>query len=91
MHNSMGSNVETLTKIINDEVEALEFKVADTFKKPNVPLKDLKIKSQVLIACIVRNRHVLLPDGNEVILPKDNIVLVTTRSGLNDLNDILEG
>lgn len=90
MHNSMGSNVETLTKIINDEVEALEFRVADTFKKPNIPLKDLKIKSQVLIACIVRNRHVLFPDGNEVILPKDNIVIVTTRSGLDDLNDILE-
>ena len=90
MHNSMGSNVETLTKIINDEVEALEFRVADTFKKPNIPLKNLKIKSQVLIACIVRGRHVLFPDGNEVILPKDNIVLVTTRSGLDDLNDILE-
>ena len=71
--------------------EAARKALADTFKKPNVPLKDLKIKSQVLIACIVRNRHVLLPDGNEVILPKDNIVLVTTRSGLNDLNDILEG
>lgn len=91
MHNSMGSNVETLKKIINDEVEALEFRVVDTFKKTNIPLKNLKIKSQVLIACIVRGRKLLFPDGNEVILPKDNIILVTTRSGLDDLNDILEG
>lgn len=90
MHNSMGSNVETLTKIINDEVEALEFKVTDTFKKTNIALKDLRIKSRVLIACIVRNQHVLFPDGNEVILPKDSIVIVTTRSGLEDLNDIIE-
>ena len=90
MNNSMGSNVETLTRIINDEVEALEFRVADTFEKPNIPLKNLKIKSQIIIACIVRNNKVLFPDGNEVILPKDNIVLVTTRSGLEDLNDILE-
>ena len=90
MHNSMGSNVETLTKIVNDEVEALEFRVSDTFKKPNIALKDLRIKSQILLACIVRNNKVRFPDGNEVILPKDNIILVTTRTGLNDLNDILE-
>ena len=90
MNNSMGSNVEALTRIVNDEVEALEFRVADTFKMTNIPLKDLRIKSQILIACIVRNNRVLFPDGNAVILPKDNIVLVTTRSGLEDLNDILE-
>ena len=39
MHNSIGSNVEALTRIINDEVEALEFRVVDTFKKPNIPSK----------------------------------------------------
>ena len=54
------------------------------------PLKDLRIKSKILLACIVRNNKVRFPDGNEVILPKDNIILVTTRTGLNDLNDILE-
>ena len=90
MQNSIGSNVEALTKIINDEVEALEFRVVSTFKKTNIPLKDLHIKSQVLLACIVRNNKVIFPDGNEVILPKDNIVVVTTRTGFNDLNDILE-
>lgn len=91
MNNSMGSNVETLTRIVNDEVEALEFKVTDTFKFLNRPIKNLKLKSQTMIACMIRNHHVLYPDGNEVILPGDNIIIITTRSGFNDLNDIFEG
>ena len=78
-------------KDLNVSEDIKKLKVVDSFKKTNIPLKDLRIKSQVLLACIVRNNKVLFPDGNEVILPKDNIVLVTTRTGFNDLNDILEG
>lgn len=90
MHNSMGSNIEALTRIIDDKVEVLEFRVNDSFKKTNIPLKALKIKPQILIVCIVRQGHLIFPDGNESIQPKDNIVVVTTNSGLDDLNDILE-
>ena len=88
MENERGSEFKTLYRLVGKKVEALEFVIPKATNYTSVPLKDLKIKSQILLACIVRNNKVRFPDGNEVILPKDNIILVTTRTGLNDLNDI---
>lgn len=90
MQNSMGSNVEALTRIVSNQVEALEFHVNDTFKYHDIPLKDLRLKSNVLIACVMRDGHILFADGNTEIKSQDNVIVVTTRTGLDDLMDIFE-
>lgn len=90
MQNSMGSNVEALTRIVNNQVEALEFHVSSSFKYLDIPLKDLPIKSSVLVACIVRKGHIIFPDGNATIQSQDNVIVVTTRTGLDDLMDIFK-
>ena len=62
MQNSAGSsNVETLHKLVNEQIEALEFKVREKSSVVGVPLKDLKTKSEVLVATIIRNGRVIIP------------------------------
>lgn len=90
MQNSLGSNVEALSRIVNNQVEALEFKVCDKFRYHDIPLKDLKFIPNLLIACLTRNGNMIFPDGNESIHIGDSVIVVTTQSGLNDLIDIIQ-
>ena len=89
LQNSMGSNVETLYRIVNDKVEALEFKVCDNSKVINIPLIDLPIKENLLICCINRNGDIIIPRGNDILYPNDTVIVVTSNRGLNDIEDIL--
>ena len=53
------------------------------------PLMKLQIAPDVLIAAVLHDREVSIPGGNTVIEAGDHAVLVTTRSGLRNLDDIL--
>ncbi len=88
--NSSGSNVETVHKLANDQVEALEFTVAPDSKVINIPLSELPLRSHVLISLINRNGEMIFPRGNDVILPGDSVIVITTRIGFKDLSEILE-
>ena len=72
------------------QVEALEFRVGERSRCVGVPLRDLKTRQSVLIASILRGDDFTIPDGSASMLPGDRIVVVTTESGLNDLDAILE-
>ena len=89
-NNSRGSNVVTLHKLVNNKVEALEFVAKENKKLLNICLKDLKLKSNILIAGIIREGKAIIPNGNDMILENDNVIVVTTNQFLDDLNEILE-
>ena len=84
------SSVQTLYKLLGGQVEALEFKINLDFWGVGVPLKDLKIKSNSLIACIIRNHKVIYPGGNDSIEMGDRIVVVTKRDHISSINEIFE-
>ena len=90
INNTRGSNVNTLYKLVNNKVEAIEFKAKENNKLVNIPLKDLKLKQNILIAAIIHENQVIIPSGNDVISLADNVIVVTTNQFLKDLNEILE-
>ena len=90
MGNSLGSNVETLYHILDGQAEALEFAVKETPQVTGVPLAQLELKDNLLIACINRNRQIMIPRGQDTIQPGDTVIVVTTAKGLKDLKDILK-
>jgi trk system potassium uptake protein TrkA len=53
-------------------------------------LKTLKLKKDILIAIIIRGGRIVYPTGEDAIQPDDSIVVVTTRSGINEISDILQ-
>jgi trk system potassium uptake protein TrkA len=90
INNTRGSNVRTLYKLVNNKVEALEFKAKENKRLINIPLRDLKLKENILIAAIIHENEVIIPSGNDVISVDDNVIVVTTNQYLKDLNEILE-
>lgn len=91
MGNSLSSNVETLYHILDGRAEALEFAVRETSPVTGIPLSELRLKKNLLIACINRNGEVHIPRGQDVIQPGDTVIVVTTVKGLTDLRDIAAG
>lgn len=87
--NSIGSNVQNLYRFYEDRVEALEFNIHENPRLTGIPLQDLNLKSDLLICCITRNNKVIIPGGQDMILPGDSVVVVTTRMGLQDAQDII--
>ncbi|BBF42483.1 Trk system potassium uptake protein TrkA [Lachnospiraceae bacterium KM106-2] len=90
MQNSLGSNVETLYKIIENKAEALEFIIRGNSDIVGVPLENLKLKKDIIIACIHHKNCIIIPKGQDIIQEGDSVIVVTTRSGLNDISDIIE-
>lgn len=89
MQNSMGSNIETLHKIVADKAEALEFRVRGDSPVLGIPLEKLRTRNNLLVACINRNGRIIMPRGKDTLEAGDTVIIVTTHTGLNDLKDIL--
>lgn len=90
VNNARGNNVIALHKLVNNKVEALEFLAKENANLLNKPLKDLKLKKNILIAAIIKNNDVIIPSGNDFIGLNDKVIVVTTNQFLNDLSEILE-
>lgn len=89
MKNSMRSNnVVTLHTMINDQVEAVEFKVKEDSSIVGIPLKNFKRRDGLIVASIIRGTQIIIPSGNDTIEKGDNVVVVTTKKHLTDLNQI---
>ncbi len=84
------SSVQTLYKIVNDEVEALEFIATKKTKFLDTPLMDLKTLDNLLIVAVIRGNELIVPKGNTVIKENDHVIIVTVEHQINTLNDIIE-
>lgn len=89
MQNSYGSNVETLYRMVDNQVEALEFNVDKEARVTKATLGELKIKKNTLICCIKRDKTIIRPTGRDIIMPGDSVIVVTTNRGLNGIDEIL--
>lgn len=89
MENSLSSDhIETLYRLVDDKLEALEFIAKEHAVYINIPLKQLPLKENILVACIVRKRKTIIPDGDEIILAGDSVIIVT-KNPVNKLADII--
>ena len=90
LQNSKGSNVQSLYRLVHGKVEALEFAAKKDNKLYGKPLKELSIKKNCLVACIMRKGRAIIPNGNDCIELGDNVVVVTTHKDFSDLSEIFE-
>lgn len=90
MHNSMGSNIETLYRLNDNRVEALEFLIREDCPFVGVALQDLRLKKNLLVCSINHRGNITTPNGQSVMSVGDTVVVVTTQTGFHDIRDILE-
>ena len=55
----------------------------------NKTIEELKLKDNIIIACINRNGSIIIPNGKDKIFADDTVVIVTTNKGFKDIRDIL--
>lgn len=89
-NSNMSNSVQRLYKLLNNRVEALEFYVAkdESSEFIGIQLRDLKLKNEVLIACIIRGTDLIYPKGDDTINAGDIVIVVTTNTSLKALEDI---
>lgn len=87
--NTSGGSVITLYRIGDGEAEAMEFFINEDAPFLNIPIAELKLKPNILIASIIRVRKVIIPMGNDHIEKGDTVVvIVPAQSAVSDIRDI---
>lgn len=88
--NAQYSNIETLHRLLDNKVEAIEFNIINSTKAVGISLAKLKTKPNLIIAYIIRNNKLIFPNGDDVLKIGDNVIVVTTQNYLEDIDDIVE-
>ena len=88
--NAKGSTMSTLYRFCDNRVEAIVFEIKESSKSIGIPLKNLEIFPNILLAGILRGEEVIYPGGNDMIEVNDKVMVVTTRKGVEDFDDILK-
>ena len=91
MQNSQGSVMNSLHRIVNGTAEVIEFTVSPHTRNLNIPLKDLRLKSNVLLAVIVRGSQIIIPQGSSFMAEGDRVILIAPSGKILDLDDIFAG
>lgn len=85
------SNIESLYHIVNNRVEAVEFRIRDVIPGlTGIPLKELRTKKNILICSVVRGRQVIIPDGSTTIEAGDSVLIVSKEHRFTDIRDIID-
>lgn len=90
MESASAPALKTLHHLVDGAVEAMEFSVPEGSRAAGTPLKDLRLKSGILLAGIVRpGGEIVIPSGSDQILPGDDVIVVTRERRIQDIEDIL--
>lgn len=89
MNNTRGSAVQTMYRLVDNKVEALEFHVEEGSRVAGKPLSQLELKENLLICCIIRDNRIIIPGGSDEIMEGDNVIVTTLNEQFSTLEDIL--
>lgn len=90
LHNQTGAAL-TIHSIAEDQAEAIEFPVDESTLHRGIPLKDIKIKKNVIVACITRRNKVEIAGGDSCLEAGDSVIVVVSGGDVVlHLNDIFE-
>ena len=90
MDSASGMNLKTLHHLVDGTVEAAEFSVPADAPLLGKPLRELRLKSGVLLAGIVRpSGKIVIPSGDDAIQAGDDAIVVAAHGHLRDIGDIL--
>jgi trk system potassium uptake protein TrkA len=74
---------------IKDEAEALEAIAEDRSALVGRPIKDLPFPRGAIVLCIVRGDIVIIPTGDDIIKPRDRVILLATRESISRVEKAL--
>jgi trk system potassium uptake protein TrkA len=81
----------SLTLLKEGEAEVIELIVSPHSKIINKPLKKANLPQDTIIGAIVRKNEVIIPHGNDIIQPKDRIIIFALSSDIKKIEKIFDG
>ena len=88
MGNQIGAAV-TVHSIAGGQAVAIEFIVDANTKNTGRPLKEIRLKKNILVASITHGRNIIFPNGESVFRQGDRIIIVSNGdAAIHHLNDI---
>ena len=81
--------MERLYRLLNGKAEALEFIARAGDSYIGIPLKNLRMRRNTLVAVIVRSGRVIVPFGNDHLEDGDHVIIMACESGITDLNEVI--
>ena len=88
MSNQVGAAV-AVHKIADGKAEAAEFRADKTTLHCGEPLKNIRLKKNVIISCILHGPTLIIPNGDSCFMPGDTVIVVSDVSTfVGKLNDI---
>ena len=90
LEETAGGVIRSMYKLVDGQIEAIEFWAKEDGKVIGVPLAKLQLKKDLLIAGIFRNGKIMFPGGKDSIQPEDVVIVVTTNRHITSLDQILE-
>ncbi len=89
MGNRKGASVLALHRIVDDRVEALEFRANNQLPQLGKRLAQLKLQPNTLITCLNRRGRIIIPQGSDTIEKDDTVIVVAdSERVINNLSDI---
>ena len=88
MGNAVEGEFQSLSHIIDNKVEVLEFIVHEGCPHIGEKLQDIHFKDNLLIANIRRGSRVFVPGGSDTFEPGDTLLVVTTIHGISKFSEI---
>ena len=90
MRNQTGA-ARAVHTIADGQMEALEFRVDEGTRNCGIPLKNLKLKKNILIVCITHGGKTQIPNGDSEFELGDTVIVVRGQEHMiYQLNDIFE-
>lgn len=84
------ASVQRMYRLMDGTVEALEFVAEGGENYIHVPLNDLNVARDCLIAVIVREGQVYIPHGGDTIEAGDNVIVISRRTGIRGLAEVVK-
>lgn len=83
-HILMTPSALNVDEFAGGKVRMFEAKIRDDSPYVNIPLKDLNIPKDILMAMVFRRNKMIIPRGNDSIMPGDNVYFVGKHEAIRD-------
>ncbi|MBQ8647357.1 MAG: Trk system potassium transporter TrkA [Oscillospiraceae bacterium] len=89
MYNQTGEML-ALHRVAGERVEAMEFRVDENVRYCGIPLKDIPLRKNILLASVSRRGEPVIPDGSTAFQPGDTAIVVASdiQPPIRQMNDI---
>lgn len=80
----------SMATLAQDQAEAIEYEMPSNSTLTGRPLKEGFMPRHTLLGAIIRGNEIIIPRGDDVLLPKDHVLIIALKKAVKELDELLE-